>query len=99
MSGNVYVIIPSYRPLEASDKLVVSDVDFLHNLLLTMTKVKAKYQAIGKELTEAGLIRVALVVTIISLQRGRDKSDGIDASRPHPTSSIKGERIDLNNYA
>jgi hypothetical protein len=33
--------------------------DFLHDLLLTMAKVKAKYQAIGKELTEAGLIRVA----------------------------------------
>lgn len=33
--------------------------DFLHDLLLTMAKVKAKYQAIHKELTEAGLIRVA----------------------------------------
>src|SRR4030067_2592560 len=33
--------------------------DFLHDLLLTMHKVKAKYQSIGKELTEAGLIRVA----------------------------------------
>jgi len=33
--------------------------DFLHDLLLTMHKVKAKYDAIGKELTEAGLIRIA----------------------------------------
>ena len=33
--------------------------DFLHDLLLTMHKVKAKYDAIGKELTEAGLVRVA----------------------------------------
>jgi hypothetical protein len=33
--------------------------DFLHDLLLTMAKVKAKYDTIGKELTEAGLIRVA----------------------------------------
>ena len=33
--------------------------DFLHDLLLTMAKVKVKYQAIGKPLTEAGLIRVA----------------------------------------
>ena len=33
--------------------------DFLHDLLLTMAKVKAKYKAINKELTEAGLIRVA----------------------------------------
>src|SRR4030043_837418 len=33
--------------------------DFLHDLLLVMAKVKAKYDAIGKPLTEAGLIRVA----------------------------------------
>src|SRR3972149_5364628 len=33
--------------------------DFLHDLLLTMHKVKPKYDVIGKELTEAGLIRVA----------------------------------------
>ena len=33
--------------------------DFLHDLLLTMYKVKAKYDVIGKPLTEAGLIRVA----------------------------------------
>ena len=33
--------------------------DFLHDLLLTMAKVKAKYQAIGKPLTEGGLVRVA----------------------------------------
>jgi hypothetical protein len=33
--------------------------DFLHDLFLTMAKVKAKYQAIGKELTEAGLVRIA----------------------------------------
>jgi len=33
--------------------------DFLHDLLITMAKVKAKYEAIGKELTEAGLVRVA----------------------------------------
>ena len=33
--------------------------DFLHDLLLLMAKVKAKYDLIGKPLTEAGLIRVA----------------------------------------
>jgi hypothetical protein len=33
--------------------------DFLHDLFLTMAKVKAKYNLIGKPLTEAGLIRVA----------------------------------------
>jgi len=33
--------------------------DFLHDVLLTMAKVKAKYDRIGKPLTEAGLVRVA----------------------------------------
>ena len=33
--------------------------DFLHDLLLVMAKVKAKYNLIGKPLLEAGLIRVA----------------------------------------
>jgi len=33
--------------------------DFLHDLLLDMARVKAKYEVIGKSLTEAGLIRVA----------------------------------------
>ena len=33
--------------------------DFLHDLMLEMAKVKAKYDAKGKPLTEAGLMRVA----------------------------------------
>jgi len=33
--------------------------DFLHDLILEMAKVKAKYEAKGKPLTEAGLMRVA----------------------------------------
>jgi hypothetical protein len=33
--------------------------DFLHDLLLAMARVKAKYKVISKPLTEAGLIRVA----------------------------------------
>ena len=33
--------------------------DFLHDLLLEMARVKAKYEVIGKPLTEGGLIRVA----------------------------------------
>ena len=33
--------------------------DFLHDLLLVMARVKAKYELVGKPLTEAGLIRVA----------------------------------------
>ena len=34
--------------------------DFLHDLLVEMAKVKAKYELKGKPLTEAGLIRVAI---------------------------------------
>ncbi len=33
--------------------------DFLHDLMLEMAKVKAKYELTGKPLTEAGLMRVA----------------------------------------
>jgi hypothetical protein len=33
--------------------------DFLHDLMLEMAKVKAKYEAVGKPLSEAGLMRVA----------------------------------------
>ena len=33
--------------------------DFLHDLMLEMAKVKVKYKAKGKPLTEAGLMRVA----------------------------------------
>jgi len=33
--------------------------DFLHDLMMEMAKVKAKYEAKGKPLTEAGLMRVA----------------------------------------
>jgi len=33
--------------------------DFLHDLMLEMAKVKVKYEAKGKPLTEAGLMRVA----------------------------------------
>ena len=33
--------------------------DFLHDLMIEMAEVKAKYEAKGKPLTEAGLMRVA----------------------------------------
>ena len=33
--------------------------DFLHSVLLLMARVKGKYDASGKELTEAGLVRIA----------------------------------------
>jgi hypothetical protein len=55
--------------------------DFLHDLLLVMAKVKAKYDQIGKPLTEAGLIRVACYERA-QYWRGRFKRiNGIDCSR------------------
>ncbi|PIU56650.1 MAG: hypothetical protein COS88_02605, partial [Chloroflexi bacterium CG07_land_8_20_14_0_80_51_10] len=66
--------------------------DFLHDLLIEMAKVKAKYEAKGKPLTEAGLMWVGRYevmeywkkqrlqgrVTVLSLNRqvGRDDHDG-----------------------
>jgi len=63
--------------------------DFLHDLMLEMAKVKAKYEAKGKPLTEAGLMRVASYEvteywhtlmrhrpTILSLNGKADNGDG-----------------------
>ena len=55
--------------------------DFLHDLLLTMAKVKAKYQAIGKELTEAGLIRVACYDVAEYWRRQFKRLNGTDCGR------------------
>ena len=54
--------------------------DFLHDLLLTMHKVKVKYQAIGKELTEAGLIRVACYDVAQYWRKWFKRNNGIDCS-------------------
>ena len=63
--------------------------DFLHDLLLEMAKVKAKYKAKGKPLSEAGLMRVASYEvteywhtlvrhrpTVLSLNDKTDNGDG-----------------------
>jgi hypothetical protein len=55
--------------------------DFLHDLLLTMHKVKAKYQAIGKELTEAGLIRVACYEVADYWRKKFRRINGTDCGR------------------
>ena len=55
--------------------------DFLHDLLLTMHKVKVKYDAIGKELTEAGLIRVACYERAQYWRERFKRVNGIDCSR------------------
>ena len=55
--------------------------DFLHDLLLTMAKVKAKYQVIGKELTEAGLIRVACYDVADYWRKKFRRMNGTDCGR------------------
>jgi len=55
--------------------------DFLHDLLLTMRKVKDKYDAIGKELTEAGLIRVACYAVAQYWRMKYRRINGTDCGR------------------
>ncbi len=55
--------------------------DFLHDLLLTMHKVKAKYEVIGKPLTEAGLIRVACYEVADYWRKKFRRINGTDCGR------------------
>ena len=55
--------------------------DFLHDLLLTMAKVKAKYQIIGKELTEAGMIRVSCYEVAEYWRKKFRRMNGTDCGR------------------
>jgi hypothetical protein len=55
--------------------------DFLHDLLLVIAKVKAKYDQIGKPLTEAGLIRVACYERAQYWRERFKRINGIDCSR------------------
>ena len=55
--------------------------DFLHDLLLVMSQVKTKYDSIGKELTEAGLIRVACYEVADYWRKKYKRINGIDCSR------------------
>ncbi len=52
--------------------------DFLHDLLLAMARVKAKYNAIGKELTEGGLVRVAQYKVAGYWRKWYHEKNGID---------------------
>jgi hypothetical protein len=52
--------------------------DFLHDLMLVMAKVKVKYQAEGKELTEAGLKRVAMYEVSEYWRKHYRLTNGID---------------------
>ncbi len=55
--------------------------DFLHDLFLAFAKVKASYDAKGKELTEGGLMRVAQYELADYWRKHFKRINGIDCSR------------------
>ena len=63
--------------------------DFLHDLLVEMAKVKAKYEARGKPLTEAGLMKVASYELKGYWDRRRYRLFGLNCS--HCTSEQRRE--------
>lgn len=83
--------------------------DFLHDLFLTFAKVKASYDAKGKELTEGGLMRVAQYELADYWRKHFKRINGIDCSRcsqqqrekckdwylyPDCPKAVKTERLD-----
>ncbi|GAI82546.1 unnamed protein product, partial [marine sediment metagenome] len=54
--------------------------DFLHDLLVEMVKVKEKYNAKGKTLTEAGLMRVAKYEVLGYWDKRRFRLFGLDCT-------------------
>jgi hypothetical protein len=67
--------------------------DFLHDLLLVMAKVKAKYNLIGKPLTEAGLIRIACYEVAGYWRKWYKRINGIDCG-----SCSKAQREKCKNW-
>ena len=55
--------------------------DFLHDLILTMARVKAKYDAKGKELTTGGLVRIAQYEVADYWRKWFKRANGIECSR------------------
>jgi len=69
--------------------------DFLHDLLLVMAKVKAKYNLIGKPLSEAGLIRVACYEVADYWRKWFKRNNGIDCSHCSKAQKRKCREEDL----
>ncbi len=69
--------------------------DFLHDLLLMMAKVKAKYELVGKPLSEAGLIRVACYEVADYWRRWFKRNNGIDCSHCSQAQKRKCREEDL----
>ena len=83
--------------------------DFLHDLFLAFAKVRASYDAKGKELTEGGLMRVAQYELADYWRKHFKRINGIDCSRcsqqqrekckdwylyPDCPKAVKTERLD-----
>ena len=69
--------------------------DFLHDLVLTMAKVKTKYEVISKPLTEAGLIRVACYEVADYWRKKFRRIRGMDCGRCSQEQRRKCKENDL----
>jgi len=72
--------------------------DFLHDLLLAMARVKASYDAKGKELTEGGLVRVAQYELADYWRKHFKCINGIDCGRCSKAQRKKCRDWDLYIY-
>jgi hypothetical protein len=69
--------------------------DFLHDLLLAMARVKASYNAKGKELTDGGLIRIACYEVADYWRKYYKRINGIDCSSCSKAQRQKCKQDDL----
>jgi len=69
--------------------------DFLHDLILAMAKVKAKYELVGKPLSEAGLIRVASYEVADYWCKWFKRANGVDCGRCSKAQKHKCHKEDL----
>jgi hypothetical protein len=69
--------------------------DFLHDLLLAMARVKASYNAKGKELTEGGLVRIACYEVADYWRKWFKRANGTDCGRCNKAQRQKCRSEDL----
>jgi len=69
--------------------------DFLHDLLLVMARVKAKYEVVSKPLTEAGLIRVACYEVAEYWRKQFRRTNGTNCGRCSKTQKRQCQERDL----
>ena len=72
--------------------------DFLHDCMLAMARIKASYDAKGKELTEGGLVRVAQYELADYWRKHFKRINGIDCSRCSKAQREKCRDWDLYIY-